>query len=239
MAENPSDPTGGWGPGPKDDPATPLPSPLGLLRSLFFLLVVHPLALIVLGMNVRHGERLPKDGPALVVANHNSHLDALVLMILWPLSKLRKVRPVAAADYFFRFPALKWFALRIIGIVPVNRDVKAMRVDPLARISQALERGDIVVLFPEGRRGEPEKLEEFKTGVAHLARRHPAVPIYPIFMHGLGKALPRDEALLVPFFCDVFIGESMVWTGHKESFMTDLNGRMKALADEGHFAPWE
>jgi 1-acyl-sn-glycerol-3-phosphate acyltransferase len=229
----------GWGPGPRDDPSAPLPPPARLLRWLFFLLVMRPLALIVLGMNVRHRHRLPMQGPALVVANHNSHLDALVMMILWPLSKLHRIRPVAAADYFFRFRALKWFALRIIGIVPINRQLKGMRMDPLARVTQAVERGEIVILFPEGQRGEPEKLEEFKTCIAHLARRHPQVPVYPVYMHGLGKALPRGEALLVPFFCDVFIGEPMTWSGDKELYMTELNARMKNLADEGHFPAWE
>lgn len=228
-----------WGPGPMDDPAIPLPPPLGLMRLLYFLLVVRPLALIVLGMNVRHRQRLPVEGPALVVANHNSHLDALILMTLWPMSKLGRVRPVAAADYFFRFRVLKWFALRVIGIVPVNRNVRAMRVDPLARIGQALERGDIVILFPEGRRGEPEKLEEFKTGVAHLAKRFPQVPVTPIYMHGLGKALPHGEALLVPFFCDVFVGGAMHWCGDRDTFMTRLNSCMKELAAEGNFASWD
>jgi 1-acyl-sn-glycerol-3-phosphate acyltransferase len=160
-------------------------------------------------------------------------------MILWGQSKLHQIRPVAAADYFFRFRALKWFALRIIGIVPINRSLKGMRVDPLARISQALERGDIVILFPEGQRGEPEHFEAFKTGIAHLARRHPDVPVHPLFMHGLGKVLPRGEGLLVPFFCDIFVGDPMKWTGEKEAFMSELNSRMKALSDEGHFPPWE
>jgi hypothetical protein len=42
----------------------------------------------------------------------------------------------------------------------------------------------------------------------------------------------------VPFFIDVFIGESMCWTGNRTEFMAELDKRIRALADEGHFAPW-
>lgn len=201
-------------------------------------LVVRPLALIVLGMNIRHRERLPRRGPAIVVANHNSHLDALVMMTLFPMRMLRRLRPVAAADYFFTYRWLAWLSLRVIGIIPIKRKQVRTKEDPLAELDEALGRGEILILFPEGARGEPEKLDRFKSGVAHLARRHPDVPITPMFLHGLGKALSRDEAILVPFFCDVFVGEPMKWGGDKTKFMDGLTGAVQALAAEGQFHDW-
>ena len=113
-----------------------------------------------------------------------------------------------------------------------------VHADPLLVVSAAVERGEIVIIFPEGSRGEPEHLAAFKSGVAHLARRHPDLPFHPVFLHGLGKALPRGEALLVPFFCDVFVGSPLTWTGDKATFMKELTHRMTALANEGHFPPW-
>lgn len=211
----------------------------GLLRLLFFALVVRPFLLVVLGLNVRRREQLPERGPAVIVANHNSHLDVLALMTLFALKVLPKVRPVAARDYFLRNRLLAWFSLEIIGIIPIERNVKGVHEDPLAGVAKAVERGDIVIVFPEGSRGEPERLGEFKAGVAHLARRYPMLPFYPVFLHGLGKVLPRGEALLVPFFCDVFVGQSLNWTGDKAEFMEDLTCRMAALAAEGHFPAWE
>jgi 1-acyl-sn-glycerol-3-phosphate acyltransferase len=96
-----------------------------------------------------------------------------------------------------------------------------------------------VILFPEGTRGEPEQLGAFKSGVAHLARQHPAVPVIPVFMHGQGKSLPRGAYLPVPLFCDVFVGEALYGEADHRAFMQRLTERMRQIAGEGHFAAWD
>lgn len=208
-----------------------------VLRWMFFALVVRPVVLVILGLNVRHRDRLPADGPAVVVANHNSHLDALTLVSLLPLRLLHRVRPVAAMDYFLRYRALAWFSTRVIGILPIERSGGGG--DPLAACCEALDNGEILIFFPEGSRGEPERMARFHGGIARLAARYPDVPIVPVYLHGLGKALPKGEALLVPFFVDVFVGEAMTGADHAPHFVDELRDRILALEQEGHFAPWE
>lgn len=170
--------------------------------------------------------------PAIVVANHNSHLDTMVLISMFPISRLRKIHPVAAEDYFLKNKWLAWFALKIIGIIPLERHRKSAKHDPLAACAEAIDRGDILLLFPEGSRGEPEQLAAFKSGIAHLAKRFPEVPIIPVFMQGLGKAMPRGEWLLVPVICDVVVGEPMYCTTSRQEFMERLEDRMKDLAKQ-------
>ena len=208
------------------------------LRALFFALLVRPLVFVLFGVNVRHGGRVPKTGPAIVAANHNSHLDTLVLMSLFPLRQLYLLRPVAAADYFTRNRLLQWFTQRLLQGILIARQ-PSTRADPFAELSGALSGGHILILYPEGSRGEPERLMGFKTGIAHLAKRHPEVPVYPVFMHGLGKVLPKNDRLPVPFFIDVFVGEPLRWAGDRAGFMAALNARMAKLAAEGRFPVWE
>lgn len=215
------------------------PKPYGLLRRIFFALVVRPFMLIALGLNVRGRERLPLRGPAIVVANHNSHLDTLALMTLFAPGALKFLRPVAAADYFLRNRALAWLALRLIGIVPIKRADAGHKHDPLDPCYEALTSNQILIVFPEGSRGEPERLGKFKTGVAHLSERFPQIPIVPVFMHGMGKALPRGEAIFVPFFCDVRIGEPFAWPGDRHAFMQHLESTMQSLANEIERPAWK
>jgi 1-acyl-sn-glycerol-3-phosphate acyltransferase len=210
------------------------------IQLIFFALIVRPIILVVIGLNVRRQKELPQDGPAIIVANHNSHLDTVVLMTLLPLSRLRKIRPVAAADYFLKNKLLAWFSREIMGIIPLKRTADGASLDErLNGVFQALDRGEILILFPEGSRGEPEKMAKFKSGVAYIAEKYPMIPVYPVFLHGLGKSLPKGEALLVPFFCDVLIGDKLFWNGNSRAFMDHLETSMVGLASGGGFPSWE
>jgi 1-acyl-sn-glycerol-3-phosphate acyltransferase len=206
-----------------------------MLRWLFFAVLVRLVVLLLLGLNVRGREHLPKSGPAIIVANHNSHLDTLVLMSLLPLHLLPRLRPVAAAEYFLQNRLLAWFSRHIIGILPLHR---SHATHPLAGCHVALAHGDILILFPEGTRGTPEQLAPFKSGIAHLVQTHPEVPVIPVFLHGLGKVLPKGDWLLVPFFCDVFIGAALPPGLERSAFMAALETALHDLAAQGQFASW-
>ena len=200
------------------------------LRLLFFVTIVRLVVLVVIGLRIIDLARLPKTGPAIICANHNSHLDTMVLMTIFPWRSLAKLRPVASAEYFLQNRLLAWFALHIIGIIPIERHKSSCTEHPLAQCSETLERGEILIIYPEGSRGQPELLSSFHSGIAHLAKRHPEVPIYPVFIYGLGRVLPKGEFILVPFFCDLAIGEPIFWSSNKKTFMDLLARQMQELS---------
>lgn len=178
-----------------------------LLKIIFFGIIVKPIVFVVLGLNLRGRNNLPENGPAVLVANHNSHLDTLVLMSLYPLSQIHKIRPVAAADYFVQGGGFKaWLSKKCIGIIPMDRSGKTEKEALFSECEEALSRGEVLILFPEGSRGEPEKMRELKKGVFYLLENQPSTKVTPVMLHGLGRALPKGTALLVPFNCDVIIG---------------------------------
>jgi len=210
-----------------------------MLRFLFFALIIHPIVRVLLSWNVQGRDYLPKHGPAIIAANHNSHLDTMVLMALFPFAVLPKVRPVAAADYWLSTPTLTWFSNNILRAIPISRDRQEKGGDPLATSVAALEAGDILIFFPEGSRGEPEQLANFKAGLALLVERVPTTTVVPIFLHGLGKTWPKGTGLFVPFFCHVLIGEPMAWDGSRRGFMKRFKAEMHRLAAQGNFPPWQ
>lgn len=210
-----------------------------ILRYLFFFLIVYPVIHIVLGLNVRNRHRLPTAGPAILAANHNSHLDTAVLMSLFPPHLVAKVRPVGATDYWFSNPAIAWFSRNIMGIVPIDRERTEKDADPLAASYEALAAGDILIFFPEGSRGEPEQLADFKAGITLLAEGFPEAPVLPVFMYGTGKAWPKGAKLFVPFFCQVTIGQPMHWEGERLGFMRRYKAQMRQLAATGNFPVWQ
>ena len=208
---------------------------LRALRYFVHVLLIRPFVLGFIGLNLIYRERLPSSGPAILVANHNSHLDAPVIMSFFPLKRLNKLRPVGARDYFFRYRILAWCATRLFRIIPINRDgFRPSDGDPLRECSGALDKNEILIIFPEGTRGTPGEFGPFKSGVSHLARRHPDIPVIPIFIRGLEKVLPKGAFFPVPFLCDVFVGNTIHWTGDKNIFLEIIRQEMLNLKNHHH-----
>lgn len=136
-------------------------------------------------------EKLPASGPALVAANHPSYLDPALL-------SLQVGRPILfmAWDRLFRVPLLG-APLRLFGAFPV--DTRPGRGhDAYQRASQLLREGNLVGIFPEGKRSRSGWMEpELRRGAARLALDTGA-PLFPVTIRGAFRAWPYFRALPEP-----------------------------------------
>jgi 1-acyl-sn-glycerol-3-phosphate acyltransferase len=207
---------------------------MNLARLAFLHLVARPLAVLFTGADVVGREHLPSAGPAIIAANHNSHVDTLLLLTIFPARLMGRLRPVAAADYFLRGPLIGWFSRTLVGIVPIARHGQnlegADREDVLAPAREALAAGDIVIIFPEGTRGAAtDELGPMKAGVARLAEAFPGAPVIPVWIEGAGRVLPKGAILPAPMNCTVLVGEAISWDGEPARFMEALRERLEDL----------
>ncbi len=222
---------------PAPDPA-PVPGRAGwtlrdVLQVLFFLLVVRPFLMLLVGLRVVGHRHLPPADPFILIANHSSHLDAVSLLALFPVRRLRRIRPVAAADYFERTRLVSAVSRTLFNILPIaRRDITAAN-DPRPQMLAALERGESLVLFPEGTRGSGDGIARFKGGIAWLAQRAPQVPIVPVLLVNLGRCLPKGEVIPVPLFAEARVGPPLHPGGSVDEILATLEGALAALRDEG------
>jgi len=212
---------------------------VALIRILFLMLFARPLARVITGADVIGADNLPRAGPAIIAANHNSHVDTLLLLTMFPVRLIPKLRPAAAADYFLKGPMIGWFSRNVVGIVPVERTKAGTGEDVLAPTREALKGGAIVFVFPEGTRGDAsDEIGELKTGVARLAHDVPGTNVIPVWIEGAGRVLPKGARVPVPMNCTVLIGAPLTWTGDRISFMLALREALLALRAEAPPQRW-
>ena len=116
-------------------------------------------------------------------ANHSSHLDTILVWAAMPADLRRRVRPVAAADYWGKGAINRYIALNVLNAVLIDRQTRSS--NPLEPLEQALAKGDSLILFPEGTRGTGELPGEFKPGLYRLAEAFPQVELVPVFLDNL------------------------------------------------------
>ena len=212
-------------------PSRPLIS--DLLQRVAFTFLFRPFLALFVGLRVRGREHLPARDPFILVANHTSHLDTISLLSLFRGSRLRLIRPVAAADYFERNAVIAWLAKTCFNILPIARKNVTAESDPRPRMLEALRRGESLILFPEGTRGAGEEIGRFRSGVAYLVERQPSAPVVPSYLVNMGRSLPKGEFLPVPFFCEIRLGPALHPKGDRGAILRMLEDAVRALGVPG------
>nr|WP_321279699.1 MFS transporter [uncultured Vibrio sp.] len=125
--------------------------------------------------NLHH---LPESGGALIVCNHVSYMDALLLSAVCP----RLIRFVMEEDYA-NLPPIRGF-LRRTGVIPISANSRQSIRRAFSEVENALAEGHIVCIFPEGKLTSDGEMHEFMRGIDIILHRSP-VPVIPVALKGL------------------------------------------------------
>ncbi|MBN1911123.1 MAG: MFS transporter, partial [Pirellulales bacterium] len=128
-------------------------------------------------VRVKGLDNLPEKGGALLVANHVSWIDGVLLI----LTSSRQVRMIAYADYIKSW-WIRWLA-REMGAIPISPTRKSM-VEAIRTAREALRQGDLVCIFPEGHLTRTGGLQAFQPGFLSILKGTGA-PLIPVYLHGL------------------------------------------------------
>jgi 1-acyl-sn-glycerol-3-phosphate acyltransferase len=182
-------------------------------------------------LEVRGREHVPAEPPFVLVANHASHLDALVLASVLPLRLRDRIFPLAAHDVFFEKQAVAAFAASVLNALPVRR--RASRFG-LAEFRERLAgEGCVYLLFPEGGRSRDGSMKPFKSGVGQLVAGVP-VPVVPCHLDGTLAALPPGQWLLRPARLTLRVGRPLTFaeTPNERSGWDRIASQLEAAVKE-------
>jgi 1-acyl-sn-glycerol-3-phosphate acyltransferase len=126
-------------------------------------------------------ERIPRQGPLLIVANHASYLDPFWLCKIMP----RKVTPMMTSA-FYDLPFIRWSMIHLVGAIRVPEASFRREAPELRDAVAVLRRGGCVLLFPEGRlrRSEAQPLRMFGQGVWRILQELPQTPVLVCWIEG-------------------------------------------------------
>lgn len=186
---------------------------------------------LLVGAHPRWIGCLPERAQRIYFANHSSHIDTLAIWSALPIRLRSTTRPVAAQDYWGR-GIRRYIATKALGAVLIERKRDAAAVNPLEPLSQALQRGDSLIIFPEGTRGREALPGAFKSGLYHLAEQFPHVQLIPVYLENLSRSMPKGAVLPIPMTCIVRFGAPMerVAAEAKASFLVRARNEVIKLA---------
>jgi 1-acyl-sn-glycerol-3-phosphate acyltransferase len=157
----------------------------------------------------------PKAEQRIYFANHQSHLDWVLIWAALPHELRARTRPIAARDYWTSSPFKQWLTTEVFHAVYVSRTRAkptegGEEQDPLEPLVEALAQGDSLVIFPEGTRSNRGEPALFKSGLYHLAEQFPQVQLIPAWIDNVQRVMPKGEVVPVPVLCTVTFGEPML-----------------------------
>ncbi len=156
------------------------------------------------------GEGAPT-GRCVYFANHCSHGDFILVWAVLPPALRKNTRPVAGAEYWLKSSINRFIGRDVFRAVLIERDRDKRTADPITVMTDAIDAGSSLILFPEGTRNQTEApLLPFKSGLFHLASARPDIQLVPVWIDNLNRVMPKGEIVPIPLICTVTFGSPML-----------------------------
>ena len=172
------------------------------------------IAKMLSGATVRWVDCEPDTCQRVYFANHTSHLDALVLWASLPKPIRSLTRPVAAADYWRKGPVRRYMA-SVFNALLIDRKKIKVHNSPVDMMIREIGNKYSLIVFPEGGRNLSGEMQEFKSGLYHLARKRPDLELVPVHIDNLNRVMPKGEFLPVPLLSCISIGAPIFLESHE------------------------
>jgi 1-acyl-sn-glycerol-3-phosphate acyltransferase len=144
---------------------------------------------LTFGLRTRGRNNVPREGPALLVSNHQSYLDPLIV----GSASCRRLSFLARKS-LFRNPFFGW-AIRELQAFPLDQE--GIGIEGLRSVIKLLDAGKAVLVFPEGERTPDGKMVSLQPGI-HLLVKRTQAPVVPVGMVGAFDAWPRSRPFPLP-----------------------------------------
>lgn len=143
-------------------------------------------------------------------ANHNSHIDFILLWSSLPSHIRRKTRPIAASDYWLKDGLRRFLIQDTFSGVTIQRN-RSDQQDPLQPVKDVLAEGYSIIFFPEGTRNLNDDIEmlQFKSGLYHLSQQFPDVEVVPVWISNLKRVMPKGAFIPLPLLSTVIFGKPL------------------------------
>lgn len=209
---------------------------LNTILEKFFRFGARVLVRVLYSCTFKGFENIPAQGPAIVIANHISYMDGLIMNCASP----RKMRFIIDED-IYNVPVVNYFMKmdRAIPVRPAKESVKQM----IEKVTEALGQGDLVAIFPEGQITYSGNLSRFKFGIEWLMANN-TVPVIPVVLDGLWgsifsrkyldpkykyKFLPRYFRMSVKAICGKPIPHEKATINYLQKELMKMIGEAKSL----------
>lgn len=175
----------------------------------------------------------PTDAQRIYFANHVSHGDLVLIWTVLPRRMRFATRPVAGSDYWLKSRLRRFIGRDVFNAVLIDRDRASRTGDPVAQMTEALDAGSSLIVFPEGTRNTTDApLLPFKSGLFHLAKARPDIDLVPVWIDNLNRVMPKGEFVPIPLICTVTFGAALrvLETEAKQDFLARAEAALLALS---------